>query len=279
MRYLVGLSGGKDSTAVMLWVIHESAYPPESVEFVFSPTGLEAPVTLQYIDFLSGHIQNAGYAPIRHILPPMDFFQLAEHKHRFPSRKAQFCTDHLKIRPLRAYIATIPDQVISISGTRADESTARAELPERAFDKAGHQVFRPILTWSEADVFAYLQKYHIPRNPLYDLGFKRVGCLPCINSRKQELHLLATHFPEIITRIRNAEHRLGVSFYARTFVPATHRTWHAEYKGKAWLLPSIDDAVRWSFTARGGKQYALPPDLATLAALNALHDQHANPEP
>jgi len=278
MKHLVGLSGGKDSTAVMLWVIHESGYPPADVIFNFTDGHNEAPCTYDYITFLSAYTQQHGYAPIARLTPELDFWQLAEKKHRFPSMKARFCTEYLKIKPLQAFIATINDQVILISGIRANESAARSQLPERAFDAAGYQVFRPILTWSEQDVFDYLRRWNLPRNPLYDLGFNRVGCFPCVNARKSEIRLIATHFPEVIDKIRQAEHD-GHTFFARTYVPKAHRNSTFTNANGCWQVPSIDDVIRWSFTARGGKQYTLPQDAQTLTALNNLHDQPGNPEP
>lgn len=256
MKYLVGLSGGKDSTATMLWVIHESGYRPQDVISNFTDTGNEAPCTYDYVRFLSAYVERLGYAPVVWLRPELDFFELARKKGRFPSIKARFCAEHLKIKPLQAYIASLDDEVVSISGVRADESARRSQLPERAFDKAGYQVFRPILSWSEKDVFAYLRRWSMPRNPLYDMGFSRVGCFPCVNARKREIRLIATHFPEVIDRIREEE-KNGHTFFARKFVPLPHRKHIFECNGKEWLVPSIDDVVCWSFTARGGKQFVM----------------------
>ena len=36
-----GLSGGKDSSATALWLIHESGIPRESIRFTFCDTGNE----------------------------------------------------------------------------------------------------------------------------------------------------------------------------------------------------------------------------------------------
>jgi len=278
VKYLVGLSGGKDSTAVMLWVIHESEYSPADVIFNFTDGHNEAQCTYDYISYLSAYAEQHGYSPIHWLAPDLDFWQLARKKQRFPSIKARFCTQHLKIKPLQAFIATISDQVVSISGVRADESAARSQLPERAFNAAGYQVFRPILAWSEAHVFAYLRRWNVPRNPLYDLGFSRVGCFPCVNARKKQIRLIATHFPEVIDKIRQAE-RDGHTFFARTYVPKAHRHSIFQNTNGRWEVPAIDDVVRWSFTTRGGKQYALPQDLQTLAALDRLKPTPTAPIP
>lgn len=46
---VVGISGGKDSTATALYAIENLETPPR---FVFCDTGIEAPVTYEYIAYL-----------------------------------------------------------------------------------------------------------------------------------------------------------------------------------------------------------------------------------
>lgn len=47
-----GISGGKDSTALAIWMVKDSGYPRESLEFSFCDTGNESPVTYRYLDYL-----------------------------------------------------------------------------------------------------------------------------------------------------------------------------------------------------------------------------------
>jgi len=37
----------------------------------------------------------------------------------------------------------------------------------------------PIIDWTHADVWTYIRANNIPYNPLYDEGYKRVGCIGC----------------------------------------------------------------------------------------------------
>lgn len=46
---VVGISGGKDSTATALFAIENLETPPR---FVFCDTGLESPITYEYIAYL-----------------------------------------------------------------------------------------------------------------------------------------------------------------------------------------------------------------------------------
>lgn len=41
------------------------------------------------------------------------------------------------------------------------------------------RLVNPIIDWSDDDVFSFLDDANIPLNPLYECGFKRVGCIGC----------------------------------------------------------------------------------------------------
>jgi 3'-phosphoadenosine 5'-phosphosulfate sulfotransferase (PAPS reductase)/FAD synthetase len=77
----VGVSGGKDSTALLLWAVHESGYPRESLRASFADTGNELDVTYDYVRMLGETV-----FPITWLKPERDFYELAKHKKRFPRR-------------------------------------------------------------------------------------------------------------------------------------------------------------------------------------------------
>lgn len=258
----IGVSGGKDSTALLLWAVHESGYDIESLRVTFADTGNEHDITYEYVNYLSENVH-----PVEWLKPPLDFYQLVAKKKRFPSSRARFCTQDLKMKPCRAYIYRLMDEgheVLLHTGIRASESAARAALPERELDTYyGVPVYRPLLRWSIDDVWAIHEKYGIKRNPLYAKGFRRVGCAPCIMCKKEEIRMIADQFPERIDMIRNAENsskRDGgfSSFFAADKVTSLHRsrTW-TDKNGKEYQICSIDDVVRWSRTSHGGQQYRL----------------------
>lgn len=268
--YHLGISGGKDSTAALLWLIHESGYPHEKIRVTFCDTGNEHLFTYGYIAMLSAKV-----FPVETIKPPLDFYELAKKKGRFPSVKARFCTQELKIFPSQRYILGLMHdgaKVLLMTGVRASESAKRAELPEFEWDNFyACDIYRPLLHWSIEDVWAMLAKYSIPRNPLYDFGAKRVGCLPCIMSRKSEIRMIAKNFPERIDMIRQAELETGKvsTFYPRTFVPLSHRSREIVTKdGETMNVPTIDDVVDWSKTARGGMNYNFDFDGPTMCSSN-----------
>jgi 3'-phosphoadenosine 5'-phosphosulfate sulfotransferase (PAPS reductase)/FAD synthetase len=267
----IGVSGGKDSTALLLWAVHESGYPLESLRVSFCDTGNENQITYDYVKMLSEKVH-----PIEWLKPELGFYELAHKKKRFPSRKARFCTQHLKMLPTQRHVWKMVEEgheVLLHSGVRAAESADRAKLPEREWDGFfALPVFRPLLKWSIAEVWEMHRKYGIPPNPLYAQGFKRCGCFPCINSCKEEVRLIAKHFPERIEKLSQEEKsfdtRNGIStFFVPKTVPEGQRSKEiVTAKGAAMKVATIEDVVRWSRTERGGKQYVMDlesePDLA-----------------
>lgn len=184
------------------------------------------------------------------------FLDLCMLKGGFPSRRRQFCTEHLKRNPLTEYQLDLVEQgylVESWQGVRADESEARRWLPQYELLGGGLAIYRPILRWNVGDVFEAHRAAGILPNPLYRQGMSRVGCMPCINCGKAELTTIARRFPEHIERIAKWE-RL-VQSVCRPESPATF--FHSQKNGAA----GVSAAVQWARTSRGGRQFSLLTDL------------------
>ncbi|MCO4855526.1 phosphoadenosine phosphosulfate reductase family protein [Herbaspirillum sp. WGmk3] len=198
------------------------------------------------------------------------FLDLCMLKGGFPSRKRQFCTQHLKRDPLTEYQLNLVEAgwlVESWQGVRADESEARRWLPAYEYLGAGMSVFRPILRWNVADVFAAHRAAGIQPNPLYTQGMSRVGCMPCINCGKAELSQIARRFPEHIERIAAWE-RL-VSQVCRPLSPVSF--FHKGTQGHSGQASTIAHVVQWSKTSRGGRQFSLLTDLDEPTACSSAY--------
>lgn len=119
----IGLSGGKDSTALLGWAIHESGYPIESIRLSSSDTEYEYQETYQQIRDLDAIAQARGVRPIR-ILKSEGFLNLAIRKGRFPSAKVRLCTQFLKMIPFMHYVELQLEghDVIGHSGVRKSGS-------------------------------------------------------------------------------------------------------------------------------------------------------------
>ncbi|MEP9118749.1 phosphoadenosine phosphosulfate reductase family protein [Enterobacter roggenkampii] len=196
------------------------------------------------------------------------FLDLCMLKGRFPSTKARFCSTELKHHPVRDWVV-LPaleefEEVILWQGVRAQESPARANLPdweEDADDTPGLHVYRPILKWQHEDVFAIAKRHGIKPNPLYQQGCSRVGCMPCIHARKSELAEIFSRWPEEIKRVAEWE-RLVAACSRRgnsTFFPTTHDPRRAEKRIELITVDAygIESYRDWAMTTRGGAQFDL----------------------
>lgn len=188
------------------------------------------------------------------------FLDLCMWKGRFPSRKAQFCTEELKRNMAVEFCMDLIDtghQVLSWQGVRRDESQERkyAKKIERLNPKMW--AFRPLVEWTAAQVFEFCASRGIHPNPLYKQGMSRVGCMPCINVNKEELRQIAQRFPEMIHEKSEWERKVGLCSkrMAATFIPAPGMSNHEAAKQTIWTV------VEWSKTTRGGRQFNLLADL------------------
>jgi len=91
------------------------------------------------------------------------------------NRKA--CCAVRKIEPLRRGLA---GKRAWVTGLRAQQSAARAELPAREHDQShGLEKFNPLHDWSDTDVWNYLRGRGVPYNALHDRFYPSIGCAPC----------------------------------------------------------------------------------------------------
>lgn len=195
------------------------------------------------------------------------FLDLCMWKGRFPSRKAQFCTEHLKRNMAVEYQLALIEQghtVVSWQGVRRDESLYRRDA--KKFEKLDGRmyVFRPIVEWAAEDTFAYAAKDGVEPNPLYKCGMGRVGCMPCINASKDEVREIAARFPEHIEKVADWERTVAACSkrQAATFMPAPSRGTVVTNQRAYAKTNDIFAVVEWSRTSRGGKQFSLLTDLS-----------------
>lgn len=254
----VGVSGGKDSAAALLWMVRESGIDPAKIRASFCDIGNDHPWTLEHVAMLSEKVH-----PIETIYPELNFFDLALANKRFPQPTARFCTRQLKIEPAADYIIGLRSQgfdPIAVSGVRADESDDRKNLP--GWDYSGTMLcvsWRPLIRWTLLDVLAIHARHGIPMNPLYGIGAERVGCWPCMMSRKAEIRNIALRDPSRIDLIRAQEKRMwdagnyGGFFQANICPTRFHSRTATNTKGEEFSYPTIDDVVRWSMTGDRAK--------------------------
>ena len=289
----ISVSGGKDSTATLLLALENNWL--NDVVAVFADTGNEHPITLDYLDYLSGATGlkittvradfskqmavkrdkllriaagvpeseiygnrkfSEAWTPARaaraaEIMVPtgVPFIDVCLLRGGFPSRKRQFCTEELKSMPLELHTMKLLSegamQIEDWHGIRAEESRGRAKYPDYEWGPI-ISVRRPILRWGIDRVFEQHRRHNIKPNPLYSMGMKRVGCMPCINSSKDEILEISKRFPEHIDKIRAWETLMSEA--VRQSIGATF------FHVRTAKARGIAAAVEWAGTSFGGVQ-------------------------
>jgi 3'-phosphoadenosine 5'-phosphosulfate sulfotransferase (PAPS reductase)/FAD synthetase len=258
MRNIVCFSGGKDSTALVLWARERL---PEFTT-VFCDTGWEHPITYAYIEEINQKVLGGKLVTLKSEKYPGGFVQLCCDRKMVPGVKTRFCTQELKVFPLHEYFESLDDEVTAYQGIRADESASRASLPQEQWvdDAGGYWIHRPLLHCTAKQCFQIMAKHGIDPNPLYLMGSSRVGCFPCIMTGLGELKRIIQFHPEIKTRLIELErmvnaaakqHREDDNYSPRAFfrtdtIPARFCSQTLTTKdGREVAYPTAEDVFRY----------------------------------
>jgi len=119
MKHVVALSGGKDSTAMALFL--RELNPFIEYEYIFTPTGYELPHVVEFLDFLSHRLGSKIKMLKNKDYPTLEV--LIKHFGSLPNHHQRWCTKHMKIEPAIEYYQTLPSGSVAYVGIRADEKT------------------------------------------------------------------------------------------------------------------------------------------------------------
>jgi DNA sulfur modification protein DndC len=188
--WIIGYSGGKDSTAILQLVWGAIAELPldqrrKPVHVISTDTLVENPIVAAWVANSLEVMQRAAAdqnMPVRpHRLTPKIansfWVNLIGRGYPAPRHKFRWCTERLKIQPSNAFINSIVSangEAILVLGTRKAESIRRA-LTMKKHEKGrvrdrlspnsrlpGSLIYTPIEDWSNDDVWFYLMQV---RNP------------------------------------------------------------------------------------------------------------------
>ena len=184
--WIVGYSGGKDSTAALqlVWVALSQLEPDKlfkPVHVISTDTLVENPIVASWVtrslELMRKGAEAAGLPIYPHRLTPTisDTFwvNLIGRGYPAPRPKFRWCTERLKIKPSNAFINSVVrryGEAIVVLGTRKAESAVRARVMKKLEQKrmrerlspnaslANSLVFSPIEDWTNDDVWLFLMQ-------------------------------------------------------------------------------------------------------------------------
>ena len=199
-RHILGISGGKDSSALAIYMSQK--HPELDIEYFFTDTGEELPEVYQYLNKLEGYLGKE----IQKLNPDREFrFWLKQYNNFLPSAKSRWCTINMKLRPLEKWIKNDLDKGIKINSyvaIRYDESY-----------REGHQShsknYKVILPFKQdridkSEVLSILETSGLGIPKYYDWR-SRSGCTFCFFQRKIEWVRLKERHPDAFERAKKLE--------------------------------------------------------------------------
>ncbi|MFH1772519.1 MAG: phosphoadenylyl-sulfate reductase [Candidatus Omnitrophota bacterium] len=88
------------------------------------------------------------------------------------------CCDILKVEPTKRAVKEMGVECW-VTGLRCTEGRTRTDFKEVEERDIGLLKLNPILAWKEREVWQYLALYGVKVNPLYNEGYRSLGCAPC----------------------------------------------------------------------------------------------------
>lgn len=188
--WVIGYSGGKDSTATLQLVwLALSALPKEQVKkpvhIINTDTMVESPVISKWVQkslkTMDEAAEKQGLPFVTHRLTPaMDntfWVNFIGRGYPFPRKKLRWCTDRLKIQPVNTFVKdqiAEHGEIIMVIGTRKAESARRAKTmayyekkrvrellsPNQAM--VNELILSPLEDWNDNDVWVFLMQYKNP---------------------------------------------------------------------------------------------------------------------
>ncbi len=183
-RHILGLSGGKDSTA--LAILMQKEIP--QMEYFFCDTGKELPETYEYLERIKARLG----IKIDYLNAKKDFDHfLMLHGGHLPSPKVRWCTEEMKIKPFEKFVGN--DEAISYIGIRADEHRDGYISRKPKITPIYPFIERKLV---KADILRILDESGIGM-PNYYQWRSRSGCFFCFFQRKYEWVKLSEEHPDL----------------------------------------------------------------------------------
>ena len=199
-RHVLGVSGGKDSAALAVYM--RQHHPELDIEYFFTDTGKELPEVYEYLGQLEGFLGK----PIQRLNPLRDFdFWLKEYNNFLPSPRTRWCTRQLKIRPFEQWIkedAGKGNKIHSYVAIRSDEASRGAMVSK----EKNLTIHLPFVTGGidKPGVIELLESSGLGM-PKYYSWRSRSGCTFCFYQQKIEWVRLKEVHPDAYEEAKSYE--------------------------------------------------------------------------
>ena len=219
--HVVSLSGGKDSTAMLLMML-ERNMPVDII--LFCDTGLEFPAIYEHLNKIEAYTgrkitrikakQNFEDLLLYHPVKRKNTEKVAADLtgYSWPGPRQRWCTSKLKDIPREQFLRELKKDynILEYVGLAADEQY-RLQRKNNQKDNQVH----PLIEWdvTEKEALAYCYDHGFDFGGLYDL-FHRVSCWCCPLQSLKELRVLRENFPDLWHQLEDWESKTWRSFRA-----------------------------------------------------------------
>ena len=93
-----------------------------------------------------------------------------------PLQDANLCCYIHKVQPMQKALGCLRAW---ITGIRREQTPNRAHAQILELQDETLLKVNPLLNWTKRDIQDYLKEHKLPAHPLYERGFRSVGCAPC----------------------------------------------------------------------------------------------------
>lgn len=183
--WLLGFSGGKDSTALLSLLyksLMELENPLKPVKIVYCDTGVEIPIFSSLVNMTFDALKNEAKSnniPIEPLIvtPRLDdryFVKVIGRGYATPSNKFRWCTDRLRVKPLKDTLKSKNASFTVLLGVRKGESAERDNVISehkttnkyylKQSNNTNASIFSPIIEYTVDDVWRTILDSEFPRS-------------------------------------------------------------------------------------------------------------------
>ena len=196
---------------------------------------------------------------------------------KFPAKgsthQGRWCSGNLKAAVQDSVTSNLEKtrknvKVLVVSGERRGESAGRSKYNEMEIhrtnaEKKAHRIvhqWRPVIDYSEKDVWEVLKRHNVNPHPCYRAGWNRCSCAMCIFSTPKPFAGIKELYPEDFDMLKQDESILGFTLDNKcdleTFIKGTEScVYHGDFQAIRSLVTgefTVDDVYvkgHWMYPA------------------------------